>query len=259
MAYRYFIKLAYDGSHYSGWQIQPNAVSVQQLLTNGLKAIARINEGITGCGRTDAGVHAAEFFAHFDHEMAYTHEMLLEFKYRLNGFLPNDVVINEILPVLPESHARFSALWREYEYLIIRQKDPFYYEKALLVNGKLDIETMNQCSLVLLGHHDFQCFSKTHTQVNNYRCNIISASWEQKGHFLIFNIKADRFLRNMVRAIVGTMLDVGKKRISPEQFKKIIESHNRSQAGYSVPARGLTLKSIEYPKEIFPEIPILSP
>lgn len=256
MSYRYFIKLAYEGSRYSGWQIQPNALSVQQLLESGLKAIAGTNDGITGCGRTDTGVHAAEFFAHFDHEKAFTNENLSEMTYRLNGFLPNDIVVFEILPVFPESNARFSALWREYEYLIIRQKDPFYFEKALLANGNLDIETMNQCSLVLLGKHDFQCFSKTRTQVSNYLCNVISAHWEAQGHFLKFTIRADRFLRNMVRAIVGTMLDIGKNKISPEQFIGIIESRNRSEAGYSVPAKGLALKKVAYPKGVFSQVPV---
>jgi len=256
MAYRYFIRLAYNGQVYGGWQIQPNATTIQQLIENGLAAIAGVNGSVTGCGRTDAGVNASSFYAHFDHEEAISSKDLFELTYRLNRFLPQDIVIYTIHPVLPGGHARYSATWREYEYLIIKQKDPFNFHHAYFVHGDLDIENMNTCCALLLGRHDFQCFSKVNTQVNNYLCVIKDAKWTEKDHFLKFTIRADRFLRNMVRAIVGSMLDVGRGKISFKEFQQIIDSHDRGKAGYSVPAKGLTLTGIGYPEEIFSDIPV---
>jgi tRNA pseudouridine38-40 synthase len=256
MTYRYFLKLAYNGSAYGGWQSQPNAVTVQQLIENGLQTVAGSHRKVTGCGRTDAGVNASIFYAHFDHDEAFSTEQLTQLSFRLNRFLPLDIVIDSIKPVSSGAHARFSALWREYEYVIIRQKDPFRYMDSYFVNGVLDIEMMNQCASMLIGRHDFECFSKTHTQVNNFFCTIEHAQWIENEHILKFSIRADRFLRNMVRAIVGTLLDVGRGKISQPEFRKIIESHNRSAAGYSVPARGLTLTGIGYPDEIFSESPV---
>lgn len=256
MAYRYFIRLAYSGLAYGGWQIQPNATTVQQLVENGLTAIIGYKGSLTGCGRTDAGVSAGNYFAHFDHEEAFSVESLFQITFRLNRFLPQDIVVFDIKSVLPGAHARFSALWREYEYLIIRQKDPFNFHNAYFVHGDLDIEMMNTSAALLLGRHDFQCFSKVNIQVNNYLCDIKMVSWIENDHRLKFTIRADRFLRNMVRAIVGTMLDVGREKISIEEFQRIIESHDRSKAGYSVPAKGLTLNGVGYPEEIFSDIPI---
>ena len=256
MAYRYFITLAYNGSAYAGWQIQPNAVSVQQWIEKGLSVIAGIKNGVTGCGRTDAGVHARIFFVHFDSELAFQIDELAQFTYKLNRFLPQDIVVYGICAVAPDSHARFTALWREYEYFIIRQKDPFNFQHAYFEPSKLDLETMDICCGLLLGRHNFQCFSKVHTQVNNYFCDIHLAKWESVGHTLKFTIRADRFLRNMVRAIVGTMLDVGKGRITVDGFQQIINSRNRSEAGYSVPAKGLTLTGIGYPDGIMATDPI---
>jgi tRNA pseudouridine38-40 synthase len=256
MAYRYFIKLAYNGTAYGGWQVQPNAITVQQLINDGLSAVTGSKAGVTGCGRTDAGVHAATFYAHFDHEEAFSNEQLVQFTYRLNRFLPQDIAVSEIIPVSAGAHTRYSALWRQYEYLIIRKKDPFNFQHAYSVLGNLDIEMMNHCAAFLLGRHDFQCFSKVNTQVNNYFCDIRIANWVEQDHFLKFTIRADRFLRNMVRAIVGTLLDVGRGKISPEGFQEIINSHNRSKAGLSVPAKGLTLTNVGYPEEIFSDIPV---
>jgi tRNA pseudouridine38-40 synthase len=258
MVYRYFIRLAYNGKAYGGWQIQPNATTVQQLVNDGLTAITGVKITITGCGRTDAGVSAESFFAHFDHDKDLTAEVLRQLTFRLNRFLPEDIVVFEIKPVLPGAHARYSALWREYEYLIIRQKDPFHFHHAYFIHTDLDIEKMNDGATLLLGKHDFQCFSKVNTQVNNYFCDIQTARWVEKDHLLRFTIRADRFLRNMVRAIVGTLLDVGRGKISTEQFQQIIDSHNRGEAGYSVPAKGLTLTGVGYPQEIFSEKPISS-
>ena len=255
MAYRYFIKLAYNGTAYGGWQVQPNAVTVQQLINNGLSAVAGYDAGVTGCGRTDAGVHAGTFYAHFDHEEAFSEEQLIQLTFRLNRFLPQDIAVFEIIPVSAGAHARYSALWRQYEYLIIRKKDPFNFQHAFFVHGNLDVEMMNTCAALLLGRHDFQCFSKVNTQVNNYFCDIQIAHWVEQDHILKFTIRADRFLRNMVRAVVGTLLDVGRGKISPEGFKEIINSHNRSKAGFSVPAKGLTMTNVGYPEEIFSDKP----
>jgi tRNA pseudouridine38-40 synthase len=255
MAYRYFIHLAYDGSAYGGWQIQPNATTVQQMINNGLTAIGGVKSSVTGCGRTDAGVSARSFFVHFDHAEALNNDALKQLTFRLNRFLPQDIVVFEIKAVVPGAHARYSAMWREYEYQIIRQKDPFTFHQAYLVQGDLDIEKMNSCSALLLGRHDFQCFSKVNTQVNNYLCVIDKVKWTEKDHVLKFTIRADRFLRNMVRAIVGTILDVGRGKISFEEFQQIINSHDRSKAGYSVPAKGLTLTGVGYPDELFSETP----
>jgi len=256
MAYRYFLRLSYEGSAFSGWQVQPNAESVQQCIESGLSMVTGSKIALTGCGRTDAGVHASTFFAHFDIDTALNQEELTQLAFRLNRFLPHSIAIAEIFPVLPGAHARFSAMWREYEYLIIRRKDPFNYDRAYFVHGNLDVSLMNRCASDLIGRHDFESFSKVHTQVNNFFCDIQHASWDEEAHFLKFTIRADRFLRNMVRAIVGTLLDVGKGKISPGVFQEIFDSHNRSAAGYSVPAKGLTLTGIGYPEEIFVYEPV---
>jgi tRNA pseudouridine38-40 synthase len=256
MTYRYFINLAYNGLAYSGWQIQPNGDTVQQRLEHGLSVIAGLKTGITGCGRTDTGVHATQFYAHFDHTNAFTAFELEQLAFKLNRYLPQDIVVYSIVPVIPGAHARFSAMWREYEYLVIRQKDPFRFQRAYFVHEKLDISAMNQAGKLISGRHDFQSFSKVNTQVNNFICDIHSARWEEKGHVLQFNIRADRFLRNMVRAIVGTMLDVGRGKITIEDFQHIINSKNRCEAGYSVPAKGLTLTGIGYPEIIFTDKPV---
>jgi tRNA pseudouridine38-40 synthase len=256
MANRYFLKLAYNGSAYGGWQIQPNADTVQQWIENGLSSILGIRTGVTGCGRTDAGVHASTFYAHFDHEEVFSEKALKHLTFRLNRFLPQDIVVFEITPVIPVAHARFSASWREYEYLIISQKDPFNFHHAFYVPGELDVEKMNFCTALLIGRHNFQSFSKVNTQVNNFFCDVKFARWIEQGHMLSFTIKADRFLRNMVRAIVGTLLDVGKGKITQEEFQQIIDSRSRQKAGYSVPAKGLTLTGVGYPEEIFSEKPV---
>jgi len=256
MAYRYFIKLAYDGSAYGGWQIQPNADTVQQSVETALSIITGSKISIVGCGRTDAGVHAAGFYAHFDSDSAFTKPELEQLKFRMNRFLPKEIVIFEVVPVIPSAHSRFSAVSRKYEYHIIRRKDPFAVNRAYLVHENLDIEKMNVCSSLLVGRKDFQCFSKSNTQVNNFFCDVQSAQWIEQNHMLVFTIKADRFLRNMVRAIVGTLLDVGRGKLTDEQFQNIIQSRNRSNAGFSVPAKGLTLVEVTFPESIFTEFPV---
>lgn len=254
MPFRYFIHLAYNGRNYSGWQIQPNAVTVQDLLESGLKHLAKV-ESVTGCGRTDTGVHASDFYAHFDAGRSMSVSELETLTAKLNRYLPEDIKVFSIKAVLPDAHARFSALSREYKYLIIKEKDPFLFEKAYFLHGDLDVEAMNQCAALLVGKHDFECFSKVRTEVNNFVCEVYDAHFSESNHVLEFTIKADRFLRNMVRAVVGTLLEVGKGKMDATGFAKVLESRNRCKAGYSVPAKGLTLTRIEYNPAVFDNEP----
>lgn len=241
------MELAYLGRAYHGWQKQPNAISVQEIVENTLFTLLRVPSEIVGAGRTDAGVHAKQLFAHFDSEEKLEKELV----FRLNSLLPKDIAVLDLFQVKPDAHARFDALNRTYEYHIIQKKDPFAVDAAYLVKRNLNVDLMNQAAQLLLKHSNFKCFSKSSTDVKTYNCNIETAFWEQKDEKLIFNIKADRFLRNMVRAIVGTLLEVGLERMKVKEINKIIESENRSEAGASVPAHGLYLTKIEYPKNIF--------
>ena len=244
---RYFIELAYNGKMYHGWQNQPDTVSVQEVLEKGLSILLTSNVSITGAGRTDAGVHATQMFAHFDSDVIFEEENLA---FRLNAFLPKDIVIYSIFKVNSEAHARFDATSRSYLYRVSTIKNPFSTDDAYFFRPELDIEVMNKACEVLFEYHDFQCFSKSNTDVKTYNCEIKSASWKQVRDELHFEISADRFLRNMVRAIVGTMIDIGMGKISIEDLHDIIKSKDRSQAGYSVPAHGLYLTKIEYPETI---------
>ncbi len=247
---RYFIFISFKGTSYHGWQFQPNSVTVQRTLDEALTLILGENISTTGAGRTDAGVHAHVFCAHFDSsnsDLAAEKSLL----FRLNRFLPSDISVTGIRQVLPDSNARYSAISRTYRYNISRVKDPFNDESSWFINGDLDIESMNRVSELLLNHSDFTSFSRLHSGNKTNFCRIYHAGWEQSENRLIFTIKADRFLRNMVRAIVGTMVEVGKGRINPEGFEKIILSKNRSSAGMSAPSKGLFLVAVDYPEEIF--------
>lgn len=245
---RYFIEFSYNGKNYCGWQSQPNAVTVQEVLEKSLSTLLRQKIEVVGAGRTDSGVHARQMFAHFDTEQIFENENLV---HKLNAFLPKDIAIHHIFRVLEDAHARFDAVKRTYEYHITTKKNPFLSEKSMYVNLPLDISKMNEAAKILFQHTDFQCFSKSNTDVFTYNCKIYEAFWKQKENQLIFTISADRFLRNMVRAIVGTLLDVGLKKIQLTDFEQIIKSKNRSRAGASVPACGLFLTKVEYPPEIF--------
>ncbi len=245
--YRYFIKLAYNGANYHGWQEQKNAPSVQQTITNAMNDILGRKISLTGCGRTDTGVHATEYYAHFEVEEEIGGEGLEHLNFRLNSYLPKDIAIYDIYPVEAGMHARFSALSRTYKYYIHTRKDPFLLDNSWFVYGLDDIEIMNRGSKLLLEYEDFTSFSKLHTQTKNNICHISHALWEREDHRLIFTITADRFLRNMVRAIVGTLVDLGNHKIDLEGLRKIIESHDRSAAGQSVPAQGLFLNRVVYP------------
>lgn len=241
---RYFIRLAYHGGQYHGWQVQDNAHTVQAEMEEKLSVMLGKKTGITGCGRTDTGVHAREFYAHFDVETPLEDEKELAF--RLNAFLPGDIVVFDIFPVSPDLHARFSAVSRTYRYYISRRKDPFYRDLQYEYTAPLDIESMKEASRFLLGEQDFTSFSKLHTQTATNICTVTETSWIEDDHRLIFTITADRFLRNMVRAIVGTLVEVGKGKLQPGDVKKIIEARDRSQAGFSVPAKGLFLEKVKY-------------
>ncbi len=244
--YRYFIKLAYNGKAYHGWQVQDNAISVQQVLEDAFSTIFGNPIAITGAGRTDTGVHARKFYAHFELDKQLSDDEVTEKLFKLNNFLPKDILLFDISPVKPDIHARFSAISRTYEYVISTRKDPFNDEFSWLVYHKLDVDKMNEGAAILLEYKDFTSFSKLHTQVKTNNCDVKEAFWEQKGDLLIFTIKADRFLRNMVRAIVGTLVDLGRGKINLEEFRTIIEAKDRSEAGLSVPAQGLYLIDIEY-------------
>ncbi|ADF51320.1 tRNA pseudouridine(38-40) synthase TruA [Zunongwangia profunda] len=242
---RYFIDLAYLGTAYHGWQIQPEAVSVQQVLQEALSKILQQNIEVVGAGRTDAGVHATQMYAHFDADLNCD-EKTLQFK--LNSFLPKDISIRQLFKVQSQAHARFDACSRSYEYHIVNFKDPFKIDLAYYLLKQPDIEKMNHAAAMLKDYTNFKCFSKSRTDVKTYNCNITAAFWEQSKDELIFHITADRFLRNMVRAIVGTLLDIGLGKNSVEFLKEILKSEDRSMAGTSVPAHGLYLTRIEYPK-----------
>lgn len=248
LAQRYFIELAYNGTRFHGWQVQPNAPSVQEHLEKALSVICRERISVTGAGRTDTGVHARFFVAHFDSENERLDHP--EFIGKLNGFLNNDIIIFRIYKVKPDAHARFDAISRTYHYYITRQKDPFAQETAWYFKYPLDVGEMNEACRILFEYSDFTSFSKLHSDVKTNNCKIYQAEWKEQGSQLIFVVKADRFLRNMVRAIVGTLIEVGQGKISPDDFRQVIELKNRGAAGVSVPARGLFIVGIEYPENL---------
>ncbi len=246
---RFFIEISYKGSSYHGWQIQPNANTIQGEINNALTTILKNKIDVVGAGRTDTGVHATQMFAHFDFkDNLEIQELIL----KLNGFLPEDIVIHNIYKVSHTAHARFDAISRTYDYHIIQKKDPFI-KHAYFLYQDINIDAMNQASQYLLGHHDFTSFAKVNSETHTNNCEIMKAIWSRKEKQIIFTIKANRFLRNMVRAIVGTLLEIGKEKMSPDILKQIIYNKNRNSAGPSVPACGLFLKNIDYPKDIFNE------
>jgi len=244
---RYFIEITYNGKSYHGWQVQPDAPSVQEVLEHTLSTVLQKDIEVTGAGRTDTGVHAKQLFAHFDHDEI---EDITKIVFRLNSHLPKDISVKDIVCVRDDAHARFDATEREYEYVISLQKDPFQQDYAFLIHHEPNIEKMNEAANILLEYKDFQCFSKNKTNVKTYHCDIKQARWKRKDQRLIFTISADRFLRNMVRAIVGTLLELGFEKISLADFHDIIKSKDRSKAGTSAPAHGLYLTKVLYPGNI---------
>jgi tRNA pseudouridine38-40 synthase len=244
---RFFIYLSYDGTRYHGWQIQPNGISVQEVLNKALSTLLHEPIEVTGAGRTDAGVNASMMVAHFDTGREADEQLV----YRLNKYLPQDIAIQKIVPVTSEAHARFSATSRTYYYYIITEKTPFE-PYAYRFPQPLDFDKMNEAAQTLFDYTDFTSFSKLHTDVKTNNCRIMHACWTQVApHKWQFTITADRFLRNMVRAIVGTLLDVGRGTLSIEQFRGIIEQKDRCSAGTSVPGNALFLSNITYPEDIF--------
>ncbi|MBN4051438.1 tRNA pseudouridine(38-40) synthase TruA [bacterium AH-315-M05] len=269
LLHRYFLQLSFKGTHYHGWQIQKNAHSVQAELDNALSTVLTEKISTTGCGRTDTGVHAKEFYAHFnisaeslektgfDKEnpdaKGLLHAPTLSplFIFKLNSCLPHDIAVQQITKVNSNTHARFDAVSRTYQYFISRKKDPFNMDGAYYLYGNLDLGLMNRAAKILYDYTDFTCFSKSRTQVKTNDCKIIRAKWISNGSLLIFTITANRFLRGMVRAIVGTVIEVEKKKITLDEFREIIERKKRSGAGYAVPAHGLYLTEVSYPKTVF--------
>jgi tRNA pseudouridine38-40 synthase len=240
---RYFIKLAYNGTNYHGWQSQPNASSVQETMGKAVSVILNTKISLMGAGRTDTGVHAKEMFAHFDFENPFDIQSII---HKLNSYLPKDIVVYDIIPVHNVAHARFDAKKRTYEYHINTFKDAFLQDGSWYYHQELDLELMDKASKLLFNYTDFQCFSKVNTDVNTFDCTIFEAHWQQENDKLVFTISANRFLRNMVRAIVGTLVYVGLHKITLKDFNNIIASKNRSEAGFSVPAHGLYLTKIDY-------------
>ena len=280
---RYFIELSFNGTNYHGWQVQENAISVQEILDKSLSTILREPIETTGCGRTDTRVHAKQFFAHFDmegfmvdsswftdgvvvssswliegkkavtdgdHNSAMNHEPSTmnynNFLRSLNSILPKDIAVKRIFPVTADAHARFDATLRTYEYRIHFDKNPFKNGYSWELRDKPDVCLMNTAAEIIKEYTDYSCFSKSNTQVKTNICRIENARWDSDAEGIVFRISADRFLRNMVRAIVGTLLMVGKREIEPEAVRAIIESKNRSNAGMSVPACGLYLTEVRY-------------
>jgi tRNA pseudouridine38-40 synthase len=246
---RYFIYLAYNGKNYNGWQVQPNGVTVQATIEEALATLFRAPVPIVGAGRTDTGVHARRMVAHFDwHEPLANLSSLAE---KLNRILPKDIAIDKIVPVKEEAHARFDALSRTYTYYITTKKNPFTCEFAYKIHGALDVDAMNKACETLYNQIDFTSFSKLHTDVKTNHCRISHARWEPEGDAWRFTITADRFLRNMVRAIVGTLIEVGRGKLSVQGFNAVIEAKDRGRAGMSVPGHALFLTDISYPEELF--------
>ena len=263
---RYFLKLSYNGSSFHGWQSQPNATGVQSVLEDGLSTILRKKITVLGAGRTDTGVHAREMFAHLDLEEKIQDKK--RFLQSLNSIVGRNISVPDILEVIPEAHARFDAEERTYKYFVTYDKNPFLKDFCWFSASELDIQKMNEAADILLSTKDFTSFAKLHSDSKTNICDVREALWKplaedkealnflgnlNKG--IVFTISADRFLRNMVRAIVGTLVEVGRHKLTLLDFKKVIEDMNRSSAGTSMPAHGLFLWKISYPESLFLSAP----
>jgi tRNA pseudouridine38-40 synthase len=244
---RYFIDIAYKGTAYHGWQIQPNANTVQAEVNKALSILLKQHTETLGSGRTDTGVHALSQFVHFDSDLELNNRLIRS----INAILPKDIVVKSLHLMTPEAHARFDAVSRAYIYKISTTKNPFQENQAWLYTHPLNLDAMNEAALLLLHHTDFQCFSKVHTEVLNFNCTITKARWYQEGEMIYFEITANRFLRGMVRAIVGTMVEVGRGLKTVADFQKVLDSQERSKAGMSASPDGLYLCDIRYPSHIF--------
>lgn len=245
---RYFFEISYNGTHYNGWQSQLNATGVQSVVEETMTKLFREKIEITGSGRTDTGVHCEQQFFHCDIEKVFDESQFLQ---KLNSFLPKDIAIHSIRRVRENASARYDAVERSYRYEITRSKNPFLDGLAWHYFKELDIAVMNQAAALLLGEHDFECFSKVKTDVNHFRCDVKRAEWKEVDDRLYFHITANRFLRGMVRAVVGTLLDVGTNKISTKEFQNIIKGRDRKKAGANVPPHGLYLTKVKYPPTVF--------
>jgi tRNA pseudouridine38-40 synthase len=253
---RYLIKLAYNGSEFHGWQIQPNATTVQESIESCLTKIFSENINLVGCGRTDTGVHASDFYAHFDGaKVKYDSAKLV---YKLNKMLPGSISIKALYPVNEDFHARFSATSRKYHYHISKHKNPFRINQVWFYNNsqELDLAKMKEAGAMLLNHDDFTSFAKLHTDAKTNICDVMEFNINETSDEIVIDIKANRFLRNMVRAIVGTIIEVGSGKLSLSDFEEIIKVKDRQAAAFSAPASGLFLSEIEYPLELLKEISI---
>jgi len=243
---RYAIKLSYKGTNYHGWQIQPNAITVQEELEKAFSTLLKQEIAIVGCGRTDTGVHAVNYWAYMNVENLEGEMNTSSLVNKANGFLPKDIGIQEMKAVANDWHARFDATHRTYEYKVNMEKNPFLESASYFLPKTPNFDTMNEAAKFLLGKQDFECFSKSKTEVNNFLCEISQAEWIKTEDGYSFFITANRFLRNMVRAIVGTLLDIGFTKKGLKDIERIIASKSRSEAGFSVPAHGLYLVEIGY-------------
>jgi len=244
---RYLLELSFNGSNYHGWQIQPKSISVQETIEKCISTILNKKTTIVGAGRTDTGVHASYFCAHFDSLIII--EDKIDFVYKLNSFLPNDISIHNLYKVSDDFHARFDALSRTYQYKLNTKKNPFLIDGAYFLKKDINFSKMNLAALKLYNYKDFKCFSKSNTDVNTFDCNITNAKWRYEESYWLFEISANRFLRNMVRAIIGTLIEIGEGKNAINHMDKVIMSKNREEAGYSVPAHGLYLTDIIYPEK----------
>ncbi len=249
---RYFLHFAFKGTNYHGWQLQKNTpLTLQQVMQEKLSLLLHEKITLMGCGRTDAGVHAREFYAHFDSEKTDLLDEKHQWLYKMNRCLPRDIGVFGILPVVDNASARFSAFARTYFYNIHQKQDPFINDTSWFLYGAVDIDLMNKAAQKIIETSDFESFTKGNNNHQHYICKVYEAVWKKENHNIVFTIRANRFLRNMVRALVGTMIDVGTGKINMDEFEEIIKSGSRTQAGTSVPANGLHLAKIEYPAEIF--------
>jgi len=244
---RYFLEVKYSGALYSGFQVQKNAVTVQSVLEDSMAVYFRDKISLTGSSRTDAGVHALQNYFHFDREEPIPERFL----YNINAILPPDIAILSIIPVNDEAHCRFDAVGREYKYFIYRHKDPFLEDRAFYFPYKLDMEKLNQAAAVIMSYNDFTSFSKRNTQVKTFICQLTESKWVWENECLIYNVKGNRFLRGMVRALAATMLKVGRGKLSLEEFHNVIQAKDCTKASFSVPAHGLFLISVDYPADYF--------
>ena len=242
---RYFLEVSYKGTNYSGFQSQKNANSIQEEVEKAFAILHKEKAVLTGSSRTDAGVHALQNFFHFDFEKSL-HPQLV---YKINAILPEDIVVKSVRQVQPDAHCRFDAVSREYKYFVYRQKDPFLRDRAYYYPYKINIEKLQQAAAILTEYQDFTSFSKRNTQVKTFVCQIQRSEWLQENQCLVYNVKANRFLRGMVRALVATMLKVGRGTIDLERFRSIVEAKDCTQASFAVPATGLFLVSVNYPQQ----------